>query len=182
MSSPSLKISTPFAAMQQRLIQAKNQIQSERRELLQAVGVTVLALNQADYRVLSRGGSASDGRRWPALDPKTEKRKAARGRKPGSKQTTATGVALPSGGPSSIGIDTGLQFSSGSPGYSIPGGGNIFEIGVDSVKVGYGRSYSKYFDIKRKLVPDTLPEGWQSMLNKVVQQWMQQIIDATIGS
>lgn len=182
MGAPSLKITTPFAAMQQKLQQAKQSIQTEKRELLQAVGVAALSLNQMDYRTLSRGGAASDGRRWPALDPKTEKQKARRGRKSGSNQTTASGVPLPSGGPSSIGIDTGLQFASGSPGYAAPGGGNIFEVSIDSVKVGYGRSYSKYFDIKRKLVPDTLPASWQSLLNKIVEGWLQDIIDSTIGS
>lgn len=181
MAAPSLKITTPFAAMQQQLQQAKQNIQNEKRELLQAIGVAALSLNQMDYRTLSRGGTASDGRRWPALDPKTEKQKARRGRKASSTATTASGVPLPSGR-SSIGIDTGLQFASGSPGYAASGGGNIFEVSLDSVKVGYGRSYSKYFDIKRKLVPDTLPASWQTLLNQIIEGWLQEIIDSTIGS
>jgi len=176
----SFQISTPFAALQQKLETAKQQIQDDKQQLLQAIGVTILSLNQLDYRTLSRGGTASDGRRWAALDPKTVKRKASRGRGEGSKARTGSGKVLPVGNVSAIGIDTGLQFASGSPGFDSPGGGNVFEVSQTNVKVGYGRSYSKYFDMKRKLIPDTLPASWRQLLESIVDRWLQNIVAGTI--
>lgn len=176
----SFRISTPFAEIQQKVEAAKQQIQDNKQELLQAMGVTVLSLNQLDYRTLSRGGTTADGRKWAALDPKTAKRKAARGRGEGSKAKTGSGQPLPSGGVSAIGIDTGLQFASGTPGYDAPGGGNVFEITPLAVRVGYGRSYSKYFDMKRKLMPDTLPASWRQLLDSIVDRWLQNIVAGTI--
>lgn len=177
------KVSTPFAAISARVQVAKSRLQTERRELLEAIGVTLLSFAQQDYRTLSRGGTSSDGRKWKALDPKTVARKAARGRKTSRTNKTGSGKPLPTGNISAIGIDTGLQQASGAPGFNAAGGGNIFEIKPpDEVTVGYGRSYSKFFDMQRKLLPDKLPASWRLLLQSVVGRWLQKIVDSIAGS
>ena len=69
-----------------------------------------------------------------------------------------------------IGVDTGLQLNSASPGYSGPDGkgGNVMTYTEDSVTVGFGRSYSGYFDKHRKLMPEVLPEPWRKELEDMV--------------
>lgn len=160
---------------------AKQQVINQKAEIIQAIGVQVLALNQMDYRTLSRGGTGSDGRRWKALDPKTVARKARRGRKSAVRKKTFLGNTLPSGTISAIGIDTGLQFASGSPGFETEEGGNIFEARIDSVTVGYGRVYSKWFDVARKLMPDILPDSWRKSLDQTIQGWFAKIVAGISG-
>lgn len=180
----SFRVQTPFAAIQNRIFSTKEAIETHKTELAQAVGVTILSLNQIDYRALSRGGTASDGRRWKALDLEYAKRKASRGRGSNSranKKNPISGKTIPVGNVTAIGIDTGLQFASGSPGFDAQGGGNVFKITHNGVTVGYGRSYSKFFDMARKLLPDTLPAAWRLMLNGIVGKWLETIIAGTIG-
>lgn len=168
----SFKVSFPTQKLQAKLRATKADLLAKKQECLRLVGVAVLSLQAQDYRTLSRGGTTADGRHWKALDPKTIKSKARRGRGATSKRTTTkSGKALPVGDVSAIGIDTGLQQASGSPGFNAPGGGNIFEVTGDRVTVGYGREYSKYFDKTRKLFPDKLPKAWLTTLRDVVQQW-----------
>lgn len=172
----SFEVQVPFNQIRDRIEQAKSQVQVKQSEVVEALGIQALSLAQKDYRTLSRGGTASDGRRWKALSPKTIAMKSRRGRKSG-KKLTFLGNVLPSGRISAIGIDTGLQMASASPGFhgSDGRGGNIFEAGPKSVTIGYGRIYSKYFDIARKLLPEVLPESWRQALDRVVQAWLQKI-------
>jgi len=174
------EIKVPYNDIIARVDAAKKQVVEGKSEILQAIGVQVLSLNQRDYRTLSRGGTASDGRKWKALDPKTIKRKASRGRK-GPGKRSFVGNVLPGGNISAIGIDTGLQFASGNPGFTAPGGGTVFKVTVNSVTVGYGRIYSKYFDAQRKLMPDALPDSWRKAIDRIVQAWLKKIV-AGIGS
>ncbi len=69
-----------------------------------------------------------------------------------------------------IGVDTGLQLNSAGPGYSAPDGkgGNVTTYTEDSVTVGFGRSYSGYFDKHRKLMPEVLPDPWRKELEDMV--------------
>ena len=71
-----------------------------------------------------------------------------------------------------IGVDTGLQLNSAGPGFAGPDGkgGNIFEQDDVSVTIGFGRSYSSYFDEHRKLIPDTLPDDWQKDLDDLAAE------------
>lgn len=69
-----------------------------------------------------------------------------------------------------IGVDTGLQRASAKPGYRGPDskGGNVHRIDADEVTVGYGREYSGWFDEKRKLLPEELPDSWTEKLERIV--------------
>jgi len=176
------EIRVPYNEIIARVDAAKKKVAEGKSEVLEAIGIQVLSLAQRDYRTLSRGGTASDGRVWKALDPKTIKRKASRGRKAGVVKRTFGGNVLPSGNVSAIGIDTGLQFASGSPGFigADAKGGNVFTKGPTSITVGYGRIYSKYFDAVRKLMPDVLPDNWRKAIDRVVAAWMKKIV-AGIG-
>lgn len=77
-----------------------------------------------------------------------------------------------------IGVDTGLQRSSATPGFkgSDGKGGNIKTITGDSVTVGYARNYSKWFDEKRPLMPKELPPPWVEKLEKTTQTWAEKIV------
>lgn len=91
------------------------------------------------------------------------KAKNRRGEKNSKRKTTKSGKAMPGAGSSAIGIDTGLQQASASPGFqgSDGKGGNIDIVTETSVTVGYGREYSGYFDAARPLLPTVLPEAWR---------------------
>lgn len=81
-----------------------------------------------------------------------------------------------------IGIDTGLQFNSASPGFAGPDGkgGNVFLQDEISFTVGFGRNYSKYFDRHRKLIPEVLPEAWQEKLEELAAERSAKIIESTL--
>lgn len=65
-----------------------------------------------------------------------------------------------------IGVDTGLQRASGTPGYKA-NANQIFDINDKGVTVGYGMKYSKFFARKRKLFPDILPDAWMKTLEEL---------------
>ncbi len=73
-----------------------------------------------------------------------------------------------------IGVDTGRLRDSSQPGYDggDSKGGNLFEATEQSVKVGYGRTYAKFFDEKRKLLPaqDNVPQEWIAGLEKIAHR------------
>lgn len=78
-----------------------------------------------------------------------------------------------------IGIDTGLQLNSSQPGF-IPAdgqGGGLFQVGENFVTVGFARSYSRHFDEKRKLLPDSIPENWQRRLDAIVARHANQALE-----
>lgn len=178
----SFQIRVPYNDIIARVETARKNLVAGKSEVMEAIGVQVLSVAQRDYRTLSRGGTSSDGRTWKKLDPKTIKRKASRGRKAGRTTRTFSGNILPKGNVSAIGIDTGLQFASGSPGFiGDANGGNVFVTGPSSITVGYGRRYSKYFDAVRKLMPDVLPDNWRKSIDRVVAAWVKKIV-AGIGS
>lgn len=78
-----------------------------------------------------------------------------------------------------IGINTGLQRNSATPGFVGPDGkgGNIKTVSDTVLTVGFGRSYSKYFDAKRKLFPDQLPEPWREELEELLSDAGGKIIE-----
>ena len=71
------------------------------------------------------------------------------------------------GGRTEIGLQSGLQRASLGLGRSDPGG----------VTVGYGRSYSPFFDDVRPLLPDRLPQPWLEALEQRVMEWGTKIVD-----
>jgi hypothetical protein len=71
-----------------------------------------------------------------------------------------------------IGIDTGQQRDSSQPGYQGTDGkgGNIEGSVSTQTTVGYGRSYSKFFDQARPLFPAEMPEKWQQELEELAAE------------
>lgn len=73
-----------------------------------------------------------------------------------------------------IGVDTGRLRDSSQPGYDggDSKGGNIFEATEQAVKVGYGRTYAKFFDAQRKLLPsqNDVPQDWVAGLEAIAHR------------
>lgn len=78
-----------------------------------------------------------------------------------------------------IGVDTGLQRASAQPGFMGPDGqgGNVFTVDQYTVTIGYGRSYSKYFDALRPLLPETLPATWTTALEAIAEKHAVKIVE-----
>lgn len=150
--------------------------QAQQRDVLEALGGRVLSFAMQDYRTKARGGTGSDGIKWAPLKESTERAKARKGKRKASKSSSKRKGQKPAAkGPvpkSNIGIDTGLQQASGQPGFA----GNLFILGQTEVTVGYNRSYSKFFDEKRPLLPTALPEAWRPELDAIVTRWADNII------
>ncbi len=86
-----------------------------------------------------------------------------------------------------IGVDTGLQRSSGSPGFSDPVwnqapsdafGHNTFIVDAGRVTIGYDRTYSAAFDAQRELLPENLPDPWRVEAESAFSTWADQIIQS----
>lgn len=173
-------VRTPSDAIRAKLRRAKVAFGDQQRPALEAMGVAVLSQSQQAYRVKSRGGQGSDGIRWEPLADSTLAKRNRRGRANANRKTTKSGKARPIGGSVSIGIDTGLQLSSASPGFNASGGGNIFRLTSTDITVGYGRSYSKYFDDARPLLPVKLPQAWRKILENIVSRWAASLIKGSL--
>lgn len=165
--------------LKQRIQSIRHDLQAEQTNLLNAVGVELLSLSQQAYLVKSRGGKGSDGISWKPLAASTIKHRNRRGKENAKRKTTKSGKARPIGGGVAIGRgETGFQLSSASPGFSGPDGkgGNLFRLTASEVTVGYNRTYSKYFDQNRPLLPVTLPDKWRKKCDAIVVRWGQDII------
>jgi hypothetical protein len=83
-----------------------------------------------------------------------------------------------------IGVDTGLQRSSAQPGFAAPDGkgGNVLDVSPQAVTVGYAREYSKYFDEKRPLFPETLPDAWEKQIEQTVEKWATEILQRELDN
>lgn len=169
---------------------AGKKLTNARKDLLEAIGIQALSFVELDYREKSRGNVGADGTRWAPLKPETIIRKAG-GRKKfdlaarSKRKTTKTGKVRPTNSiTQGIGIDTGLQFNSATPGYIAPDGkgGNVFRVEGFRVIVGFGRSYSVYFDAKRKLIPTTIPQEWQDRFEEMAATQGLEILDKELKS
>ncbi len=82
-----------------------------------------------------------------------------------------------------IGVDHGLQRASAQPGFTGPDGdgGNVMVIDQAGITVGYGRSYSKWFDIRRPLLPEVLPVSWVATLEGIAGKWAGVIVQHELG-
>lgn len=88
-----------------------------------------------------------------------------------------------------IGVDTGLQINSASPGFTDPNsvwhrdpidslGANLFSVNAGNVAIAYDRSYSAAFDAERKLIPKTLPDPWRIEAEGQFVKWADLVINA----
>jgi hypothetical protein len=77
-----------------------------------------------------------------------------------------------------------LQQNSASPGFSGSDGkgGNVLEVTDVSVTVGFGRSYSEYFDAVRPLLPTALPDAWREGCEEIVVRHGERIIGEELDS
>lgn len=78
-----------------------------------------------------------------------------------------------------IGVDTGLQRASASPGFKGDvDGGNVFNVDakLGQATVGFRRTYSDYFDEDRKLIPERLPADWLESLENIAEEHFNQIL------
>ncbi len=158
----------------------KHDIQAEQRQLSEAVGVDLLSKSQQAYLIKSRGGTGSDGIKWKPLAASTVAKRNRRGKQNTKRNTTKSGKARPMGGSVDIGRDDGFQLSSAKPGYQAPSskkkhGGNIFRLTNTSITVGYGMSYSKYFDEDRAMLPTVLPQKWRESCEAIAARWLENI-------
>lgn len=145
------------------------------------VAKTVKA-NEALFKQLARAG----------VKFRDKKGKVVKGNSPRAKAGNTVGVTKAvrsksvtlSPGSYQIGVDTGLQLNSASPGYkgNDGKGGNVFQQDDVSVTVGFGRSYSDYFDKHRKLFPDTLPDPWREGLEEIAAREGGKIVEDTLGN
>lgn len=206
----------------QAILQARDTLRSERKEILTVIGVYLLQKAQLDYRTKARGGTGEDGVKWARLKRSTianrVRRRAAAKRivaerrtlayqirairaglqtVPNAAQTIAAmrqrrkdlGVKLESlidteFSNHEIGVDTGLQRASASPGFQAPDGlgGNLLVITEVDVTIGYAREYSKYFDELRKLFPENVPELWQTEIEAIVEDWAETLLTRELSS
>ena len=175
-------IKFPLAEIKAKLGNAKARIEREQRDLNEAIGVQLLSLAKQDYRTKSRGGTGTDGITWKPLAPATIKKKNVRGARNSKRKTTKGGKARPGIGSSAIGIDTGLQQASASPGFSGSDGkgGNVLVVTETSVTVGFNREYSEHFDAVRPLLPAVLPELWEKKCEEIVERRISTILESEL--
>lgn len=174
-------VRVPSAEIRQKLRAAKAAFGNQQRPVLEALGVRVLSYARQDYVTKSRGGRGTDGISWAALAPATIKARNRRGKANAKRKTTKSGKSRAFGGSVAIGIDTGLQLNSSSPGFVAAGGGNVFRLTNTDITVGFGRTYSEFFNAKRPLLPDRLPDVWRKELEAIVERWGEELLRETLG-
>lgn len=165
------RVTFPIEQLKQAIRRNRRVVRDSIADVLEVVGIQLLSEIQIDYDVKSRGSTGVAGG-WRPLKPATirQKNRRGRGRRTRSQRARA--------GSSAIGIDTGAQRNSATPGFrgTDGEGGNVFEIGAADVTVGFGRSYSKHFDNDRELIPDPLPQAWTDDLDQTVSEMLEEII------
>lgn len=78
-----------------------------------------------------------------------------------------------------IGVDTGAQRASGSPGYK--GNDQIFKKDEVGVTVGYNMQYSKHFDKRRQLMPDVLPPEWFTEIESIAAKHTEVTVENSLN-
>ena len=163
-----------------RALQAVGKALDDPTEVLNDVGVYLLSEVRLNFEELSRRGSGVDGTKWKEHALSTAITKAEKGGwRPSDREDkdenqnifqvlkkVQSGRYTEKQNPpkSQIGVDTGLLRNSSVPGFKGDGeGGNLFEVDLPSasVTVGFARSYAKYFDKERPLIPAEAPKDWQ---------------------
>lgn len=169
----------PIDEIHDALRATRNEVTQRQPELMEVLGVQILSNAQLDYRAKSRGGTGSDGIKWTPLADSTVERKNRRGKKKRGRRRRGSDASPTGKTTTDIGVDTGLQRNSAAPGYSGGDGkgGNVHEFDALHVTVGFGRTYSEYFDDDRPLLPDPMPPEWVDELNDIVNDHYTEILD-----
>ena len=165
------RVTFPIEQLKQSIRRFRRIVRDGITDVLEVVGIQLLSEIQIDYDIKSRGSTGAGGA-WRPLKPATTRRKNRRGKGRRTRSQRARA------GSSAIGIDTGMQKNSATPGFRAADGegGNIFEIGSADVTVGFGRSYSKFFDKDRTLIPDPLPQSWTDDLDDTVSEMLEELV------
>lgn len=169
-----LKITVDTADLDRKL-NAVGQALDDPAEVLNDVGVYLLGEVRLNFEELSKRGTGVDGTKWRELDPETEKKKARKGGWKGKGDPPK----------SQIGVDTGLLRNSSVPGFKGDGeGGNLLEVDLQSasVTVGFARSYAKFFDKDRPLIPTEAPKDWVEGAEEIVGDWLQEKLEPLEGT
>ena len=191
------KMSGDFDGFRRRIKAAAADFERKKKTLLKRLGLQILSNAQLDYQTKGRGGTGTDGIKWTPLAESTIRaknrkgnkqsgtaakaaKKTLKGQKRGgqTKQQKAAKTFLSNAANTQIGVDSGLQRASAQPEFKGPDGkgGNVFDIEETAITVGYGREYSEYFDEKRPLLPETLPPAWEKDLDKIQEEWADEIL------
>lgn len=174
-------VRVPADEIRAKLRSARVSFGTQQREVLEALGVRILSFAKQDYVTKSRGGTGTDGIKWKPLAQSTIDKRNRRGKANVKRKKTKSGKKRPTPGRVAIGIDTGLQLNSATPGFTAPGGGNIMRLTNTDITVGFGRFYSKYFDDKRELLPDAIPTKWRHALEDIVLRWARKLLKDSLG-
>lgn len=143
------------------------EIAKARKDHMEVVGLYLVSECKLDFEEKSRRGT-SFNISWKELAESTERAKARRGGwkgKPGENPPQ-----------SQIGVDKGLLRNSQSPGFAATGGKDAFDVGEESVTVGYGMKYAEYFDEERTLIPDPAPDEWVEEIDLMTLEWLEELI------
>lgn len=180
------RIKYPMAEIREKVKITQRELKAEKPKLLKVLGVQLLSFTKLDYETKGRGGTGTDGITWKPLAESTIEQKTSRETAKPQKskngrikpRKTGSGKRMPALGSVQIGVDTGLQRASASPGFigKDGKGGNLFQLDTNVVTVGYNRSYSGYFDEERSLLPKVLPEKWKKELDDLVQEWADDVV------
>lgn len=168
------RVRFPLQELRAQAANIDQRLRKEQPTILMVLGVQLLSFVSEAYNVKSRGGTGSDGITWKPLNPKTIKAKNRRGKRNFKRTATKSGKERPTANDSLIGVNTGLQRASASPGFR--GDAQAFVLGEAQITVGFNLSYSKFFDETRPLLPDPIPESWQRELEALVQDWADRIV------
>lgn len=168
--------SQPIEELKRKARKAEVNLSNQATQLLEVLGIQLLSFVKLAYNEKARGGVGSDGIVWQDNKPATKKAKNRRGKSRSSRtgpRSRKGSTSRPSAGSVEIGVDTGLQRASATPGFKAPDGdgGNILEIVDLEVIVGFARSYSVFFDETRPLLPTVLPVPWTEALDGLTTQW-----------
>ena len=195
-----LKITVDTADLNRKL-KAVGQALDDPAEVLNDVGVYLLGEVRLSFEEMSRRGTGVDGTKWKEHALSTAIIKAEKGgwrppdrKKKDEKQSVFAVISKVDKGEytetvnppkSQIGVDTGLLRNSSVPGFKGDGeGGNLLEVDLQSasVTVGFARSYAKFFDKDRPLIPTEAPKDWVEGAEEIVGDWLQAKLEPLEGT
>ena len=139
---------------------------------MEAVGLYLISEIKLAFEDKSRRRTVH-GLKWKELKKETERAKARKGGWKGGPKATPP--------QSQIGVDRGLMRNSVNPGFASTGGKDLFDNRGESITVGYGMKYAKYFDEDRELIPDPVPKEWIEEAELMTQDWLDESIRKALG-
>ena len=162
-----LEFSINTGELNRQLSELPGELLDSQKDLMEEVGMYLVSECKLDFEKKSRRGTSLNIH-WKELAESTERQKARKGGWKGKPDESPP--------KSQIGVDRGLLRNSQQPGFASSGGRDVFDAKSDSVTVGYGMEYAKYFDEKRTLIPDPAPKEWIDECESIVSEWLEEEI------